>query len=180
MFEKDAKNYHVWSYRQWLVRKFGLWDQGEIEEVERLLMRDVRNNSAWNHRWFLVFGRFQKGAEEADDELIERELDFAKDAIRAAPQNESPWNYLRGLIKKSGRQFKVLVPFAEEFAGLDEGARVRSSHALDLLATAYAEEDARREDAFRALDLLANKYDPIRANYWIYRRGLLEQDDMQA
>lgn len=179
MFEKDAKNYHVWSYRQWLVRKFELWDRGELEEVERLLLRDVRNNSAWNHRWFLVFGRYETGVDEAGNEIMARELDYAKEAIRAAPQNESPWNYLRGLIRKSGRQFKELVPFAEEFAGIEENTRVRSSYALEILATAYAEDDARREDARQALDLLANKYDPIRANYWIYRKSLLEQDSAE-
>ena len=50
MFELDAKNYHVWSYRQWLVRRFELWDEGELEATEKLIEEDVRNNSAWNHR----------------------------------------------------------------------------------------------------------------------------------
>lgn len=57
MFEQDSKNYHVWSYRQWLVRRFGLWEQGELEETARLIGEDVRNNSAWNHRFFVVNGR---------------------------------------------------------------------------------------------------------------------------
>jgi protein farnesyltransferase/geranylgeranyltransferase type-1 subunit alpha len=172
MFDKDAKNYHVWSYRQWLVRKFGLWDGGELEEVERLLRRDVRNNSAWNHRWFLVFGRGQ----EVGQDVWDREFDFVKEAIRMAPQNESPWNYLRGLMKRSKKPWKEQITFVEEFAGLAEGTRVRSSHALDILATAYAEESTRKDEAVQALDLLANKYDPIRANYWNYRKSLLEQD----
>lgn len=57
MFRIDSKNYHVWSYRQWLVRRFDLWEQGELEATEKLLEEDVRNNSAWNHRFFLVNGR---------------------------------------------------------------------------------------------------------------------------
>jgi len=171
MFEKDAKNYHVWSYRHWLVRKFDLWDQGELEETERLLRRDVRNNSAWNHRWFLVFGREQ----EVSETVWDREYEYAKDAIRVAPQNESPWNYLRGLLKKNGKQYKDLVTFAEEFASIDEGAKVRSSYALDFLATAYSEESAKTDEAMRALDLLANKYDPVRCNYWNYRKSLITE-----
>jgi protein farnesyltransferase/geranylgeranyltransferase type-1 subunit alpha len=72
MFERDSKNYHVWSYRQWLVKRFSLWDEGELERVEQLLERDVRNNSAWNHRWFLNFGR-EEGALE-DKERVGREV----------------------------------------------------------------------------------------------------------
>lgn len=70
MFEADAKNYHVWSYRQWLVRRFGLWDVGELAVVDGLLQADVRNNSAWNHRWFIVFGR----PAGADADTVQREI----------------------------------------------------------------------------------------------------------
>ncbi len=78
MLDKDAKNYHVWSYRQWLVRRFGLWDGvGELEECERFLRKDVRNNSAWNHRWFVVFGREDKdGGRVVGEEVWRRELEY--------------------------------------------------------------------------------------------------------
>jgi hypothetical protein len=60
----DAKNYHAWSHRQWAVKTYGLWD-GEMEFTEEMLMgaglvpygglpADVRNNSAWSHRWFVL------------------------------------------------------------------------------------------------------------------------------
>lgn len=56
--------------RQWAVEKFGLWE-GELEftvgaalcpspralsdaRAADLLEADVRNNSAWNHRWFVI------------------------------------------------------------------------------------------------------------------------------
>ena len=100
--------------RQWLVRRFDLWDN-EMGSVEDLLARDIRNNSAWNHRYYIVFGR----GTPVDDVTVEREIgsgyrlthlstisrdfladnvrqSYAKDAIAMAPQNQSPWNYLRG------------------------------------------------------------------------------------
>ena len=176
MLEKDVKNYHVWSYRQWLVQQFGLWDSAiEMEEVERLLRQDVRNNSAWNHRWFLVFGRReQEGGGPVSDDIVDRETKYAKEAIRLAPQNESPWNYLRGLMRQSGRPLQDLKPFAGEFATLEGTEKIRSSYALDYIADASAEE-GKIEDAKTALGLLSTKYDPIRANYWSYRKSLLEQ-----
>lgn len=73
MLAKDTKNYHVWGYRQWLVRRFGLWDEGELEDVEEQLRFDIRNNSAWNHRWFLVFGRENEGV-EVTEQLWQREF----------------------------------------------------------------------------------------------------------
>lgn len=180
MFAKDSKNYHVWSYRQWLVRHFYLWDQ-ELPYIESLLEEDVRNNSAWNHRWFVVFSRYadpssgtgaEAAAVKAEPGIVAREMEYAKAKIRLAPQNQSPWNYLRGVVKKRDGGLTVLRGFAEEFADLGREDEVRSSHALDLLADVYAEE-REQERAGKALELLARKYDPIRKNYWNYRRGLL-------
>ena len=74
MFEADAKNYHVWSYRQWLVRRFDLWDKGELESTEEMLKMDIRNNSAWNHRWFVVFGHDEKVIK--DQEILNREIEL--------------------------------------------------------------------------------------------------------
>lgn len=63
--------------------------------------------------------------------------------------------------------------FAQQFAPLDSPDNVKSSHALDILAEIYAEEDGKKEDAIKALTLLADTYDPVRANYWNYRKTLI-------
>ena len=65
--------------------------------------------------------------------------------------------------------------FAGEFADLDKADEVKSSHALDFLADIWAQEKE-KEKAERALGLLAEKYDPIRKNYWEYRKGLLGKE----
>lgn len=209
MFNQDAKNYHVWSYRHWLVRHFSLWDS-ELPYIESLLLEDVRNNSAWNHRWFVVFCRhtdpavhtindlnnepaaarskapagaggdtqaIERGDKKIkiDPAIIEREIEYAKQAIRTAPQNQSPWNYLRGVLRNQGQGLGALKDFAESFADVSREDEVRSSHALDFLADVYAaeEEEQGRERASAALELLARRFDPIRRNYWNYRRELL-------
>ena len=188
MFDRDAKNYHVWSYRQWLVRHFSIWDH-ELPYVESLLHSDVRNNSAWNHRWFVVFAQHtdpQKHSIRKDDadtdvppETIEREIEYTKAAISAAPQNQSPWNYLRGVLRKKGEGLTELKGFAEQYADLEKEDEVRSSHALDFLADVYAEEE-QKERSGKALELLARRYDPIRKNYWDYKRNLLGLEQVGA
>ncbi|KAI4217700.1 MAG: hypothetical protein LQ351_000296 [Letrouitia transgressa] len=185
MLSKDSKNYHVWSYRQWLVRHFSLWD-AELPYIDSLIRDDVRNNSAWNHRWFVLFGQHVEpesglGMDEVgnivDEDLIDREVAYAQEKIRLAPQNQSPWSYLRGLLRKRG-SLAECRKFAEEFADLEREDQVRSSHALDFLADCYADEE--KEKAGRALELLARRYDPIRKNYWNYRRGLLGLGRVEA
>jgi protein farnesyltransferase/geranylgeranyltransferase type-1 subunit alpha len=62
--------------------------------------------------------------------------------------------------------------FAQKYAPLGAPDDIQSSHALDLLADIHAEEQ-RSEEAGKALDLLASRYDPIRANYWMWRKEQL-------
>ena len=91
MFAQDSKNYHVWSYRQWLVKRFGLWDDAEEwAAVEELLERDVRNNSAWNMRWFLGFGGDQKGLE--DKEKVDREVEYVQQHLELQLDALTDWN----------------------------------------------------------------------------------------
>lgn len=63
-----------------------------MEYVERLLEEDIRNNSAWNQRMFVLSHTCQK----VTGEILDRELQFAMKAITKVPGNESSWNYLTG------------------------------------------------------------------------------------
>ncbi|KAI9739758.1 MAG: CAAX geranylgeranyltransferase alpha subunit [Cirrosporium novae-zelandiae] len=190
MLSKDAKNYHVWSYRQWLVGHFNLFDSPiEMKAVKESINEDVRNNSAWCHRYFLVFGRndVDKGKgplvaeqkDEFDPEIIEREIRYTKGKIMLAPQNASPWTYLRGICRRGGRPLSSLTSFALQLANPDLPDAVRSSWALDFVADAYAQEGKEPEKVKKALQLLAEKYDPVRKNYWEYRIGLLGDGTVQ-
>lgn len=107
---------------------------------------------------------------------------FAHQAIHKAPQNQSPWNYLRGILTSAKLPISSQLDFVAEFATVDSEHEdaVRSSHALDLLAEIYASEKEKREKAVKAYDLLASKYDPIRANYWAYLKGQLGQAQVAA
>ena len=200
MFSLDAKNYHVWSYRQWLVRHFSLWDS-EVPIINTLLAQDVYNNSAWNHRWYVLFCRradpglhsikSSRGVFNPEDkDLVQEEIIFVKEKIYVAPQNQSPWTYLRAILRHTSTPLSDLVSFAEGFVtpnllllfhcnnnnskiinNSDENTenQIKSSHALDFLAGAYAEQ-GENEKAGKVLELLGTKADPIRKNYWEFRR----------
>ncbi|KAF2702935.1 protein prenylyltransferase [Pleomassaria siparia CBS 279.74] len=72
MLELDSKNYHVWSYRQWLVKRFGMYDENELKWTESMIEEDVRNNSAWNHRYYIVVG--ERDGEILSKEIVEKEI----------------------------------------------------------------------------------------------------------
>ncbi|KAI1126392.1 putative geranylgeranyltransferase type I alpha subunit [Nemania abortiva] len=188
MLSKDTKNYHVWSYRQYLVRKLRQWESRyETSCIDTLLDQDVRNNSAWSHRFFIVFNNPEQTTPnshttECDPHIpksiIEREIQYTQEKITLAPQNQSPWNYLRGVLTKGGLPLATVLDFVKGFVkNLGEGEEseeVRSSHALDLLADIY-KETGEKEMAELCLRRLAEKWDRIRAGYWAYRRRMLQE-----
>ncbi|ORY71706.1 protein prenylyltransferase [Pseudomassariella vexata] len=184
MFAEDAKNYHVWSYRQYIVHKLSMWDQVELQSIEGMIDEDVRNNSAWSHRFFLVFSNPSYATEDSHStehdpkvpaEIIDREIRYAQEKIKLAPQNQSPWNYLRGVLVKGGRKLGSVKGYVEEYVKDlgEESEAVRSSHALDQLADTY-KEAGDKEKADLCLRRLGEKWDRIRQGYWEYRRQTLE------
>lgn len=77
VLKADPKNYHTWSHRQWLLVHFDqadLW-ASELPLVERLLADDVRNNSAWHHRFFVSSENGNNaGTGECSEDTVRREL----------------------------------------------------------------------------------------------------------
>ncbi|ODQ82588.1 hypothetical protein BABINDRAFT_164359 [Babjeviella inositovora NRRL Y-12698] len=175
MFDEDEKNYHVWSYRKWFVKKFGLLESPEeLAFVDGLIAADIRNNSAWNHRFFISFGSFQSGA--ADPLITEREISYARMKIALSPQNPSSWNYLLGIYDFIKKDIDDLFEFASEYASYRvEDASVEpmieSVLALEVLARIHERKNP--QEAARIYDLLGTKYDKIRVRYWAFEKQKL-------
>lgn len=182
---QDTKNYHVWSYRQYLVPKLGLFGELELRATEALIDEDVRNNSAWSHRFFIVFSdpaNATPGSLSTEHDpkvpadIIDREVKYAEEKILLAPQNQSPWNYLRGVLVKGGRKVGTARELAERFVsdlGVEASEKVTSSHALEFLADIYAEK-GESDKADLCLRRLGEKWDRIRLGYWEWKRTSLK------
>jgi protein farnesyltransferase/geranylgeranyltransferase type-1 subunit alpha len=79
-----------------LADKRATWE-AEASYAESLIASDLRNNSAWAHRFFVCFeSGLYEGSELA--EVVEREKEFALDRLRLVSANASAWNYLRGCV----------------------------------------------------------------------------------
>lgn len=176
MIDDDSQNYHVWSYRKWVVKFTGDYSQ-ELGFIDRLIQKDVYNNSAWSHRMFYLKNI------EPDNVVINEEINYVKDKISSVPQNISSWNYLRGLYKlfKSNQYDSEIIEFITPFVNNlsidqnnDQLPEIQSSYALELLAYIYSLTD-QRELSTHYYKCLATKYDPIRSNYWNHKIELLSQ-----
>ncbi|KAK7047435.1 CAAX geranylgeranyltransferase alpha subunit [Paramarasmius palmivorus] len=124
-FQVDAKNYHTWSYRQWLLAYFNqdnLWEQ-ELDFVDSMLNQDIRNNSAWHHRFFVVFESGVRDEEEDMERVLRRELIYVKQNVSLAPNNSSAWNYLRGILDHTKVPYSKVTDFVRPYSvPLDEDA----------------------------------------------------------
>ncbi len=65
---------------------------GELEFTAKLLNLDVRNNSAWNHRIFVL-----KNSNMGNGPS--QEIEFALSKLQIVSNNEAAWVYLKGVLE---------------------------------------------------------------------------------
>lgn len=169
ILNQDAKNYHAWQHRQWAIKTFNLFE-GELNYVDQLLQDDIRNNSAWNQRYFVI-----NNTTGFTSDVLKSEIEYTLEKIKIAKENESAWNFLRGLLlhdKDGLSKNEIVTRYCEELYASGS----RSPFLLALLVDMCDEQVGQgsgdtRYTLERALELcnsLATQYDKIRAKYWQY------------
>jgi len=133
--------------------------------VDHLLSSDIRNNSAWNQRYFVIFN-----TSGYMDEVIANETDYVIAKILLAPNNESSHNYLLGMYrgKKLSASTKVL-DFVKEKKDKWTFCAPFLSLQIDI-----CQELGDVEQAKELCNKLIGGVDDIHKKYWIYKRSLLE------
>lgn len=155
--------------------------------MDYLLEDDIRNNSVWNQRYFVI-----NNTTGFTDETIAKEVEYTINKIKVVTENESAWNYLKGYVcdlmfqiffhllfysvllldKSELGQNAVVLQFCEDL--YTEGNR--SAFLLALLVDMCEEQCTKPNasgDAKKSLDraqelckALAEEHDTIRAKYW--------------
>lgn len=244
VLQADAKNYHAWSHRQWCLHFFARPTPAEVAAaaadenrdgavelpvhanvfaaelvfVDGLLKDDVRNNSAWNQRFF-VRTHAPRSAEAAKHaapagsrghpfsaSMLSEEIAYTGSKLALAPHNESPWNYLEGLMRNqrawgAGHRRALLqlvanlpgmpaeagadLPDQASDAELSDRAallpnRFAQSVLLELWLSASAGHAAEPQRAKAAAERLAKDLDPVRAKYWMWRAQQIEEQSAAA
>ncbi|XP_057460270.1 protein farnesyltransferase/geranylgeranyltransferase type-1 subunit alpha-like [Actinidia eriantha] len=188
IFFMDAKNYHAWSHRQWVLQALGGWED-ELAYCQQLLEDDIFNNSAWNQRYFVVTRSPLLGGLEA---MRDSEVRYTVEAIIAKPENESSWRYLRGLYKDDSQSW-INDPQVSSVClmvlNLKGNVLFALSTLLDLLCHGFqpsqelkdavdaltSDSDSPASDLATMVCSLLEHADPMRANYWKWRKGMFPQ-----
>jgi len=185
VLDEDAKNYHAWSHRQWALKTLNteeLWNK-ELDFTDKLIIKDVWNNSAWNDRWFAS----HRGLKSAPFclEKSKNEVSYVIDKIANDPYNESPCRYLVAIVKEQllliggedkFRSFiseceKKIMKVKREF---EESMKMDGNDCVQLIG-AYIDilemkgDQESYEDAKDLAEKLESRYDPIRRKYWKMR-----------
>ena len=143
--------------------------------VDQLLQDDIRNNSAWNQRYFVI-----ANTTGFKDEIIEHELDYVEERINSCPDNESAWNYLRGIARfrstnlSDRRTWNFCQNLYENKFQKDnfnnQQWRFLLGYMIELLIDDDREEKLEENNKMinDLCEKLALEIDPIRRKYWRY------------
>jgi protein farnesyltransferase/geranylgeranyltransferase type-1 subunit alpha len=176
--DADEKNYHAWSHRGWLCRgvarrrrrtRDGARDgwsaqqldveesgagDGELAATAARIRADVRNNSAYAHRW--AVGAASRGAVE---------VRWALDRVRRAPRNEAAWNYALACARRVEGGVALAAGVAREELEEDAG----NVPARRFLVLAQGSGACALEEKIAHCRLLATEMDVERYRYWMWK-----------
>ncbi|KAH9250875.1 hypothetical protein BASA81_011263 [Batrachochytrium salamandrivorans] len=161
----DDKNYHAWAHRQyvWGKRASEVEVEEEVKFCEQVLDADVRNNSAWNHRFLVLH----------DGGLLNFDTEFAfvKEKTKLAITNECGFNYLRAVCLKLGngdlarRQVRLWL----QDVVIESEAAYRSNPSARALLVDLLEQIHEFVQCAEQCTLLIQQHDTVRAAYWEWR-----------
>lgn len=142
----------------------------ELDFVDNLITEDVRNNSAWNQRYFVVNNHLGWS-----DLNVQKEVCYVLEKIKFIKNNESAWNYLRGVLLHDKRGLSgnaVVTSFCEELYRNKCRSPYLYAFLIDICDEALKKGEVSSlhgpERAIELCQALANKHDKIRCKYWNY------------
>lgn len=164
---------------------YSLFDN-ELAYIDKLLSMDVRNNSAWNQRFFVLkhLGLTR--------ETVQREIHYAMNRIRLIKNNESSWNFLQGLLEYGDfniTQFPDVESFTEDLYNTGNRSPYLLAFLVDLYiektlqiyeSNSYDDPEVYARKVCELCEMLANHYDTIRYKYWKYVNQKFTSDKERA
>lgn len=108
MLEQDARNFHVWEYRRYVIAQIEQAEESskaerELEYTTAAINSNFSNFSAWHNRTklipqVLVQIEDDAGRDTRRREMLKDELELIKGAIYTDPDDQSVWLYHRWLL----------------------------------------------------------------------------------
>lgn len=106
LLEMDARNFHGWHYRRFIVRnleriKQESLDYDEFAYTTKKINQNISNFSAWFQRTALIENMIERNEISNIDSFIDSELEYIKNAMFTDAEDQSVWTYLIWFIRDS-------------------------------------------------------------------------------
>ena len=160
------------------------------------MKEDVRNNSAWNQRWFVAHRGSKSKTKSSTPFSLARaqdEMRFAIEKAKIDPYNESPWKYFIAILKEQASTSRQTI--GEEDKEEEEFLKFLALCEKEVEETKASFEVESKKDGMECIHLIAahvdilemkggedsrakalgfirsleSRYDPIRKKYWRLR-----------
>ncbi|KAF9139476.1 Rab geranylgeranyltransferase, partial [Linnemannia schmuckeri] len=116
--EMDARNFHGWDYRRYIIRQLDLKDkeakdkvleraQSEFDFTTTKIHQNFSNYSAWHNRSTLLGKLAEDLSAEEREATVDNEFDLVKNAIYTDPEDQSAWLYELWLIGRGMTPLKA-------------------------------------------------------------------------
>ncbi|XP_059433895.1 protein farnesyltransferase/geranylgeranyltransferase type-1 subunit alpha-like [Corylus avellana] len=176
--KSNSKNYQIWHHRRWVAVKLGTdATSKELEFTKKILTLDAKNYHAWSHRQWVV-----QALGGWDDELhycwqlLEEDI-FNNSAwnqryfvMTTSPPAGRPGRYERVLSAKNNSIFALSTILDLLCHGLQPSQELRD--VVDALK-ASGQNDQPDPDLAKTVCCILEGVDPMRANYWKWRKSKL-------
>ncbi|KAK7049236.1 Rab geranylgeranyltransferase [Paramarasmius palmivorus] len=99
MLEADARNFHAWGYRRYILASMPIPrpETSELAYTTKKIESSFSNFSAWHQRSKVLSSLWAKGTLD-EEQSKETEYDLVKNAIFTDPGDQSAWIYHRWLV----------------------------------------------------------------------------------
>ncbi|KAJ2847912.1 Rab geranylgeranyltransferase, partial [Coemansia erecta] len=153
LLSHDARNYHGWDYRRFVVAqlKESLDSEAQRDEVDanefaftaEQINKDCANHSAWHNRSKLlpaIMRKAESGDGQGQKELLKKEFDMILNAIYTDPDDQNGWLYYDWLLdiqKDEHEKQKLLrdkVAAIRELLDLEEDSKRPMIELVEALA----------------------------------------------